>query len=296
MAISVTFQEHEDSPKESGNRNGEFNLTRIFLTDWNDRWTFVRELFIDGPFGLPASYSTLWPGVLADSFVIDRIVNAPDSASITDPNTQQLTHSGTLAKITVTYTPLPNDEEESDPGDEQLPEGTWATYNQNQNVEFRTVPGRALEWDSDGTELPPDTFAVVPEMLTTHQVAWHQVRNVPWVTISNMKGKVNATACRLPGSPQIFQPETLMFDGLSDEITLSFDEQLPTRKLTLNFTEKAQSALASGTDGGAGDGTIYGWNHQLRDDTQVYDKPVSVTSGDELFQTYEFNDLWKSTT
>ena len=88
-----TFQEHEDSPKESGDRSGKFNLTRIFLTAWNDRWDFVAEHMRSGPFGLPASYSTLWPGVLADTFEISRVSNIP-SGTVSDPNTEIITQIG----------------------------------------------------------------------------------------------------------------------------------------------------------------------------------------------------------
>lgn len=289
MTISVSFEEHEDSPKESGDRSGKFNFTRIFVTDWEDRWVFLQELFNSGPFGLPASYSSLWVGVLADTFTIDRMVNAPASAAITDPNTQQLTHS-TKAKITVTYSPLPNDA--TDPGDEQVPQGTWITYNQSQTVEFVAQSSRGMKWDSDNDKLPADIHPVLPQMLATHQITWHQLTSVPWVYLSNMRGKVNSAATRLPGSPQVFAAETLLFEGFDDEITINFEDNSPSRKLTLRFTEKAQHFLTTGTSGGASSGTVYGWNHQYREDTGGYDKPVNQSDGSELFQKTDFNGLW----
>lgn len=293
MEFTTYFEEHEDSPKESGNRSGGLLFTRIFLTAWDDRWAFLFELYASGPFGLPASYSPLWPGVLADQFIIDRIVNAPDSDTVTDPNTQQLTHS-TLAKITVAYTPL--DIAQPDPGEEDTPDGTWATYSQSSNVEFVSVPSRGMKWSSDSDLLPPDVNPVLPQIVTTHTVTWHQLRRIPWVTLSNMKGKVNSTACRLPGSAQTFSAQTLLFEGSDDEITLSFSDANPTRKLTLRFTEKAQHFLKTSTSGGASQtGTIYGWNHQYRDDTGTYDQPVNQDDGSPLFQTYNFNNLWTAT-
>ena len=293
------FEEHEDSPEESGSRAGDFDFTRIFVTDWDDRWQFIAAHYTSGPFGLPASYSSYWPGVLADKFRISRLVNKPVTATISDPNTTQLDHD-TKAKITITYSPLQTDQQQQqDPSEPSpLPSGTWATYNQTSNVEFRTELGRGMMWQSDSKQLPPDIPSVVPESATQHTVTWHQVKIVPWVTIGNMKGCVNQTAFRLPGSPQVFQPETLLFDGLDDEISLSFDGQFSTRKLTLKFIEKAQKAFsdtAKGASAAAGS-TIYGWNHQWRPETGQYDKVKSYLSLKPMFQLFEFNSLWSATT
>lgn len=293
MAFVTSFQEHEDSPQEGGDRTGTLSMTRIFLTAWADRWLFINELFTSGPFGLPASYSTYWPGVLADTFKIDKLISAPVDVTITDPNFAQLAHD-TLAKITVTYSPLPLDQQQSDPDDTPLPDGTFATYSQEATTEFRSLPGRACYWESDGVTLPPDVTPVIVDMLTTHTITWNQVRNVPWVTLGNLKGKVNSAVTRLPGSPQRFAAETLLFEGFSDETTLNFFDQNPSRKLTLKFVEKAQHALTTSTVGGAGTGTVYGWNHQFREDTRLYDKPVSDTAT-PMFQTANFNTLWTAT-
>ena len=293
------FTEHEDSPQESGNRSGELSFTRVFLTAWADRWDFISEHFKSGPFGLPASYSSRWPGVLADGFAIDKLVVKPIAAAIDDPNTQQLEHD-TQAKISITYTPLQTDQgQQQDPNDPTpLPAGTWCTYSQDSNIEFRSVPGRSVKWVSDDVVLPADVNTIVPEPVTTHQISWHQVQVVPWVTLGDMKGCVNETACRLPGSPQVFQPETLLFEGLQDEVTLSTDAQWSTRKITLRFIEKAQKGFASGARTGAAPSgsTIYGWNYQWRDDTSDYDKPVSSDDGSPMFAKYDFNTLWTSQT
>lgn len=293
------FEEHEDSPSESGSRAGDFDFSRIFVTAWDDRWQFIAAHYTSGPFGLPASYSSYWPGVLADRFTISRLVNKPISASITDPNTTQLSHD-TRAKITITYSPLQTDQQQQqDPSEPSpLPSGTWATYNQTSNVEFRTELGRSMIWQSDSKQLPPDIATVVPESATQHTVTWHQVKIVPWVTLGNMKGCVNQTACRLPGSPQIFQPETLLFDGFDDEVSLSFDGQFSTRKLTLKFIEKAQKAFSDTAKGAAAGAlaTIYGWNHQWRPETGQYDKVKSYLTLKPMFQLFEFNSLWSATT
>jgi hypothetical protein len=289
------FQEHEDSPVERGNRSGELQFTRIFLTAWDDRWNFIGEHFRSGPFGLPASYSSYWPGVLADTFDIGRISNCPDIATISDPNSQQLTHSGAVAKITINYSPLERDISEAN--DPLVPSGTWADYSQDSNIEFRTIPGRGMKWLSDSTLLPPDNNSITPEAVTTHQVTWNQLSVVPWQTIGNAKGCVNSVACRLPGSQQIFVPETLLFEGLADQTTISLTGQVGTRKLTLRFSEKAQKGLVTNARGGnapAGS-TVYGWNHQYRDDSGTYDKPLNKATGAPMFAVFDFNTLWTAT-
>jgi hypothetical protein len=292
------FEEHEDSPRESGNRSGQYNLQRIFLTAWNDRWDFIAEHYRSGPGGLPSSYSPLYPGILADSFEITRLSNLPAQSTISDPNTESISHAGTLAMITITYTLLPSDERESqDPTEPNpLPSGTWCTYRQRTNIEFRSVLGRSCKWLNDGKLLPPDINQTIPDILTTHEVTWHQVQVVPWITLGNMKGCVNVATCRLPGSPQKFRRGTLLFEGMDDEVTLSTDGQWSTRKLTLQFTEKAQKAFtSSGRTGAAPAGNaVYGWNYQYRDDTGVYDNVVSADTGELMFQEYDFNLLWNA--
>lgn len=294
MAFYTYFEEHESSPIESGNRSGNLAFRRIFLTTWGDRWNFLSELYTSGPFGLPASYSQFWPGVLADEFNVDRLINAPQSQVITDPNSQLLNHD-TLAKITISYTPL--DFGSLSDNQEQLPAGTYATYSQESNIEFVSIPARTMKWESDDELLPPDINSVVPQVVTSHEVVWNQVKDVPWITLSNMKGKVNESTFSLPGSPQSFTPKTLLFEGLGDETTLSLADQGNTRKLTLRFIEKAQHALETSTVGGAsGSGTVYGWNHMLRPDTQAYDQPINADDDAPMFQVFDFNGLWSSTT
>ncbi len=61
MPITVPFVEHEESPIESGNRDGDFQFTRIFVTAFDDRWAFVNGIFTGGPLGLPMVYGPGWP-------------------------------------------------------------------------------------------------------------------------------------------------------------------------------------------------------------------------------------------
>ncbi len=293
MESSVVFYEHEDSPKESGNRSGQFSFERVFLTAWADRFTFIREIMTGGFFGLPQAYSSDWPGLFADSWKIDRIVNNPNQASITNPATQIITHD-TAARITITYTPISVTEQ--DPGDEQLPTGTFATYDQEEEGEFLSVPSRGLIWESDGKRLSADITAIIPQTTTRHTVTWHRVTSPPWATMASMINKVNSVAWRIPVTGQIFQPETLLFAARSASLTLAYDSE-PTWKIKLTFLEKAQKQFVSTGDGPIGGTTIYGWNHQWREDLGIYDKPINATTlVDPMFQSDDLRTIFTSTT
>lgn len=292
MESSVTFWEHEDSPKESGDRSGQFSFERIFLTAWADRNTFIREMMTGGFYGLPQSYSQDWPGLFAESWKVDRIINNPIQGTITNPASQQLSHN-TLARITFTYTPIGVTEQ--DPGDEQLPSGTFATYDQEEEGEFLSVPSRGMIWDSDGKRLSPDIVGVIPQTTTRHVVTWHRVVNPPWATMASLINKVNSVAWRIPATGQVFQPETLLFAARSASLTLAYDSE-PTWKLKLTFIEKAQKNLVSTGDGPIGGTTIYGWNHQWREDDGIYDRPVNAKSFHRMFQSADLRTLFTSST
>jgi hypothetical protein len=280
--ISVPFQEHEDSPSESGNRDGEFKFVRVFLTDYANRWTFVRELFTGGFVGLPMAYSSDFPGVFADTFNIERIANNPIGATITNPATQVLSHN-TVAKITVTYaamTPAEN--------------GTLITYEQQEAGEFITVPSRGLKWYSDNDPLPADYHAAYPASTTRHVITWSQVRQVPWQTLATMMNKVNSVAFLVPVTGQVFVAGTLIFAERSASITLN-TSGLTTWRIGLTFLEKAQTHWNTTGQGPIGGTTVYGWNYQWREDTGTFDKPVNAQTGAETFQAADLTTIFTST-
>lgn len=282
MPITVNYGEHEDSPKEGGNRNGEFRFTRIFLTDYADRWTFVNQLFTGGPVGLPMTYSSDWPGVFADTFEIDRVVNNPINR-LMDSTTSGVLQHNTVAKITVNYTPMVPTEN-----------GTLLTYEQQEAGEFVTVPSRGLKWYSDNTPLPADINSAYPATTTRHVITWSQVRNVPWGTLARMMNKTNSVAFRVPVTGQVFSAGTLIFAERSASITLNTNG-LTTWKLGLTFSEKAQTFWSSAGGGPIGDTTVYGWNYQWREDSGIFDKPVNATTGAEMFQSADLQTIFTST-
>lgn len=284
MPITVPYEEHEDSPKEGGNRNGEFRFTRIFLTAYADRWTFVNQLFTGGIVGLPMAYSSDWPGVFADTFEIDRVVNNPINR-LMDSQTSGVLQHQTTAKITVNYTPMVPSED-----------GTLISYEQQSAGEFVTVPSRGLIWQSDSQPLPADINAAYPTSTTRHVITWSQVRNVPWQTLASFINKTNSVAFRVPVTGQLFVAGTLLFSERTASVTLN-TSGLTTWKLGLVFLEKAQTSWSddgTGPIGGAA-ATTYGWNYQWREDTGNFDKPVDATNGAPTFQTADLRTIFSST-
>lgn len=275
--INVPFQEHEESPIEAGGRGGDFAFTRIFCTAYADRFEFLTGLFTGGILGLPMIYSEAWPNLRADKFSIERITDNPQGlAYMTDPERQQTTHDS-IAKITVDYAPLENDSNQ-DP----LRDGTFASYNQGQVIEYNGVPSRAMQWESSGDPLPPDVQPVVPTTITRHEVTWSQVDNPPWSLIQSKKGFVNGSSFYIPASRQTVAAEGLLFTESSSRQTMTYAGDLST-ELTLVFEEKNQVAF--------GGGSGYGWNHQWNPETQEFDRPLNEF-GNTQFPATSFGEIF----
>jgi len=265
--MDVYFEEHEDSPIERGNRDGEFQFTRIFLTSWADRWLFLREMFQGGPFGGALPYSSEYPNLVCDTFNVERLANNPVAATITNPATQLLTHNA-VAKITIEYKQY---------------EQNNITYEQQEQGEFVTVPSRGLLWASDNVPLPADISAAYPTTTTRHVITWSQITSVPWQTLSECINKVNSVPFRIPITGQLLNAGTLLFAEKSASITMDF-RGLTTWKLVLTFLEKAQTAWSVTGGAAIGGSTVYGWNWQWRDSIGDFDRPKSAVGGGFTFQ------------
>lgn len=279
MPITVPFVEHEESPIETGNRDGDFQFTRIFVTAWDDRWNFVNGMFTGGPIGLPMIYGPGFSGVFADTFSIDKIAPNPRNAIISDPQASQLSHNGE-AKITIGYKPMVPTED-----------GTLISYEMQEQGEFVTVPSRGLKWASDNDPLPADMQAAYPTTTTRHVVTWSQVRNPPWRVLSECINHVNSVDFMIPVTKQVLKAGTLLFSEKSASISLNTNG-LTTWKLTLTFLEKAQTAYSATGGAAIGGTTVYGWNYQWREDTGDFDRPVSSVGGGYTFQTTDLRRIF----
>lgn len=279
MPITVPFVEHEESPIETGNRDGDFQFTRIFVTAWDDRWAFVNGMFTGGPIGLPMIYGPAFQGVFADTFNIDKIAPNPRSTLIADPQSSQLSHNGE-AKITIGYKPMVPTED-----------GTLISYEMQEQGEFVTVPSRGLKWASDNVALSSDVQAAYAATTTRHVITWSQVRNPPWMALSQCINHVNSVPFFVPVTKQLMAAGSLLFAEKSASISLN-TLGITTWKLTLTFLEKAQTAYS--TTGGAAIGgtTVYGWNWQWREDIGDFDRPVSAIGNGYTFQETDFRRIF----
>ena len=279
--MSVPFEEHVSSPMPSGSINGDFNFLRTFIVEWSDSNQFLIEMFNNGPLGLPQRYSTVFDNLYAKSFRFEYPNENATSAvpTMTNPETQMIGHNGKVF-IHITYDLLDFDVAQFP--DPDIPPGTWVEYERQDAGEFVSVPGRAVKWESDSQELPADVNPSVISPEVRHILRWNRVRNVPWEQFSRFKGKVNADQYRLPGTSQVFEPETLLFESANDSGVLfgNVDSSLPpSRTLTLTYIEKSQVFLhpsATGAVNAAPAVSVYGWNHQFREDTGEYDKILNA--------------------
>lgn len=280
MTITVDFEEHEDSPIERGDRNSGFSFSRIFLTAYADRFTFLNQMFTTGTAGFPKSYHTAFPNLRCQSFDIERITNRPTGpATITNPETQIIGHN-TLAKITIEYGPL---DTTFQAGVGTSYPGTWLTYSRASTIEFVDFSHRSLVWE--GTDpvrsLPADFRPTVPITTTRHELVWHYVSSPPWALLQSLKGSVNSVEFPIPVINRAVPIDHLLFLEDSSRTVVKFDGSIAT-ELTLTFLEKNQGFLSTGT--------TYGWNHKLDPGEDpaadpAFRRPVTAGTGDPMFRS-----------
>lgn len=268
LTISIPFEEHEDSPIESGDTGGGLAFSRIFLCEYEQRFVFLTQFFTGGVGGQPKAYHNLFPNLVASGFSTERVENKPFGPNeMTDPESQIIGHD-TLAKITIDFTPLVFN------NDAQVQDGTFATYNQGSSVEFIDIPGRGMKWEGSGEKLPADIRPILPISNTRHEVTWSQVTTnaVPWGLIESAKGFTNSAPFPIPGVFRTVPAGALLFLESSSEQTIKYSGENATN-LTLTFLEKRQGVFGGGT---------YGWNYKFNPATGAYDRPVNV-NGDPMF-------------
>jgi len=275
--ISIPFEEHEDSPIESGDTGSGLSFSRIFLCEYEQRFVFLTEFFTGGIGGRPKSYHNLFPNLVASAFSTERVENKPFGPNeITDPESQIIGHD-TLAKITIDFTPLVFNE------DAQVQDGTFATYNQGSSVEFIDVPGRGMKWEQSGQKLPGDVRPIIPISNTRHEVTWSQVsaNAVPWDLIEAAKGCSNSAPFPIPGVYRTVPVGSLLFLESSSEQTIKYSGEIATN-LTLTFAEKNQTALG---------GQSFGWNYKFNPTTGIYDRPVN-DAGQPMFPEIDLREIF----
>lgn len=287
MAFNFPIHELGDSPKETLGRDG-IKIVRKFLIPWANRMDFaIGMTVVSTGYGLgPAPYPP-FPFARVESIDMQPFVERPVQQTITDPVTQLNSFAGNNTCLcTIHYST--QQPQTSDPKEDGLPEGTWATYSQRFSGEFMTLPGRGLTWPSDGKPVGQDAHATILIPLAEHVVTWNRVLNPPWDAISALRGQINETDFRIPGSNgQIREAKTLLFEGCEVGTEYRYDQADQVWNLTYTIKERRVKAVnGSETE-------IIGWNHLYREDAGVWEEPITFLTGKKLHLTGDFTRLFQ---
>lgn len=291
--MSVAFDEIDDSPHFNAGPRGEMGATRKFRIVWSNVEEFLSELLFGGVWGLPAQFP-LFPALRVSGVDIVPFIEVPQGGVLTNHQTQNSTHDHAL--VTVTYGPGENNT--TDNGNKELPDGTWAEYSLDIAGEFVEVPGQFLKFQSDDERLPADVHPVVRVPTISHSVRWHRVYAPPWNHIADLTGLVNSAEWKIPATGMLVSAETLLFASASSAKTYDVKNNRDTWSLEYRFAQKCPKHLATTVSarGGinhttGGSDTVYGWNHVLRKNG-TWDIPVSATTGDKMYQAADFAPLF----
>lgn len=299
MPTSVAFEEIGESPSGRGSRKGDLVFTREFKIAWSDQLVFVQELMFGGLLGLPKQFPG-WPAMRVQEVTVSPYIVKPINNSIFyDVETDITQHE--FAKVTVSYGPL-----QAANSNDNLPDGTYAEYEQEESGEFLEVKGDKddnfstnLEW-LDGTKIT-DVNATIMVGMTDHTMSWHRVPYPPWAAVSGLKGRVNSVPFRIPATGQWVAPETLLFMGSKCKKTFNTKTASPTWSMTYRFRERViktftSSVTISGggvfiTSAAAAAAVVYGWNHAYRQQTGAWERRFSP-SGEPEYASGDFANLF----
>lgn len=288
MPTSVPFEEIGASPSGRGSRRGDLVFNREFKVNWAYASTFVTELLFGGLLGLPKQFPG-WPGMRVQEVTQEPYIEKPtNNATFYDVETYLVEHE--FARIKVAYGPLtpPN-------ANDNLPDGTYAEYEQEEAGEFFEIPGSKMAWYP--SLKPTNVPAVTLISMTDHSIQWHRVPTPPWDAISSLKGCVNETAFRIPATGQWVAPETLLFMGSKVKKTFNLFTAAGTWSLSYRFRERSIKAFRSATgaiyttSSAASAATVIGWNHSYRQETNAWERRVNPLLEKE-YQTGAFTSLF----
>lgn len=268
----------EEIREELDRRNG-MQATRAFKVPWASRLDFAQGMLSGGGvFGTEGRiYQSAFPNVRVQRALITPIAPKDTGAvpSMTDPETQMIAH--TWAKVELSYaTNL------EDTSREERADGTWVTYDGETTLEYMTIPGRALKWESDDDLAAPDVEGSVIIAITRHRLTWHNVASPDWDAFSQTRGKVNDAIWSVPALGISAPAETMLFEGYSNTSSETNEDGDPLWAITLSLIEKRISQLG---------GTDYGWNHTYREGVG-WDRLLSDVSGDTQYALGDLDTLF----
>jgi hypothetical protein len=254
---------------------------RSFKVPWGNRFDFATGMLSGGGvFGTEARYyGSSFTNVRVQRARIRPIAPNAGNYTMTDPESQLPTH--TWAKVTLDYAT-----QTFEVIREEREDGTWVTYDGECKPEFMTLPGRALKWESDNEEAPPDVESSIVIPLQRHRFTWHNVAAPEWTMLGNLRGKVNAYGWTIPALGIDALDETMLFEGYTTN-TMSNGSGTPLWQLTFDFLERQITQLG---------GLTYGWNHTYRAKSGAWaggwDRLTDKDTGEPQYATGDFDQLY----
>lgn len=266
--------------EEELNLSSGVRAKRTFVVPWANRFDFaIGMLSGGGALGTePRIYNTGFDNVKVASAKITPVaMKNASNFTLTNPEAQIVSNIN-QAFVELSYqTQLFDVARQESPNDD----GSWFTYDGEHRPEYMTLPGRALKWESDDAEAPPDVEASLLICLKRHRIVWHNVLAPDWDLIDEMCGKVNQYAWTLPALGIDAPAETVLFEGFTPS-TMSTGLGDAVWQLTFDFLERRISNLGA---------TGLGWNHTYRE-TVGWDRLVDKDSGERQYQFADFDDLY----
>ena len=278
--FGFAVEELPDEIEEELDLMSGMHARRTFKVPWTNRITFASGMLTGGGlFGTdPRFYNTGFENV---KVVRARIapIDAAGDYTMTNPETHFPTFD--WAKVILEYQTNTAEVER-----EERPDGSWVTYDGECRPEFMTLPGRALKWETDNFEAPPDVEASIIIPLTRHRITWHNVATPPWAVLCEMRGKVNVYGWTIPALGIDPPDETMLFEGYTTN-TMSNGSGTPRWQLTFDFLERQITQLG---------GLTYGWNHTYRAADGAWpggwDRLLDKDTGERQYAQGEFDDLY----
>lgn len=273
----------EELPEEIGESGDIFSgmqAKRCFKMAWSNRFAFVTGMLTGG--GLVGTesryYNTGFENVKVHRWRIEPL-GKPSDYTMTDPETQLPVFPE--AKVTLEYGMFANEAVR-----EERPDGTWVTYDGECKPEFMTLPGRALKWESDNVEAPPDVEASIIIPCQRHRFTWHNVAAPEWAMLKDLRGKVNVYGWTIPALGIDALDETMLFEGYTTN-TMSNGTGTPLWQLTFDFLERQITQLG---------GQSYGWNHTYRAKSGAWpggwDRLLDKDTGERQYAAGDFDQLY----
>lgn len=267
-------------PQITFGRNGR-TARRFFKVPNSDLEDFEQECLTGGLIPKPHPvYSNL---------LIDTVELAPFNEDFDETTSASLfvnTPNDWLA--TVSYSPWQSEPSATAPQPDTDNPVDILTGDMSFTVEVMTLPGYSLKWDSDDSEIKPETAqAHIKIPMVTWNLIIPRVNRIPWTAIRKCMGCVNKF--QFWGA----DPETVLYNGATIQATF-YSDGSKVWNVSHSFTERRiRWGVGSGSSATT---TVYGWNHIWNPGMPAgpggtpaaiapkWDKPIDSTSGLPMYE------------